>query len=315
MKLQTEQAHKRISGMVRHTPCLRSVQLSKQVGADIFLKLENQQNSGSFKLRGVANKILSLSPEETEGILIAASTGNHGVAFSYAVRELGLDGRLFLPRTASPAKLLAIEESGMKYELLGDDIVDTEMYAQSYARENQHIFIPPYNDMEIITGQGTIAIELIEQLAGFDTVVVPVGGGGLISGIGGYLKELKPGIEIIGCQPVNSPVIYESVQSGKIIERESLPTLSDGTAGGIEPGSVTFDLCRKYVDDFILLSEDEIAGAIRLVHEYEDMAIEGAAALSVAAVLKRRKYFEGRRIVCLVSGSRIGEEVFRRIIK
>ena len=315
MRIQTEQAQERIAGMIKKTPCRRSAELCRLVDADIYLKLENLQNSGSFKLRGVANKLLSLSSTESKKLLIAASTGNHGAAFSYAVQELGFQGRIFLPLTASPAKLRAIEESGIDYELLGDDIVETEMYARAYAGENNCIFIPPYNDPEIVSGQGTVALELLDQLNSFDAVVVPVGGGGLISGIGSCLKDINPAVEIIGCQPVNSAVMFDSIKAGRILDSRSLPTLSDGTAGGIEPGSVTFDLCRKYVDDFVLLDEDEIAGALRFIYEYENMVIEGAAALSAAAVLKRRELFAGRRTVCLITGSRIDEELFRRILK
>ncbi len=308
-----EETYESIAGMIRTTPCRHFAKLSSKAGAEVYLKLENLQYSGSFKIRGVAAKVFLLDPGDEGKSFIAASTGNHGAAFSRVMHELGLKGELFLPRNVSPAKLKAIHESGLDYELLGDDIVETEVHARSYAREFGRVFIPPYNDMAVVAGQGTIAMELVAQLEGFDAVLVPVGGGGLISGIGGYLKELNPEVEIIGCQPVNSPVMAESIKAGGILDRDSLPTLSDGTAGGIEPEAVTFELCRKYVDDFILLEEGEIAEAMRFVYEYENMVIEGAAALSVAAVLKRREYFAGRRIVCLVTGSRIDEGFFRRI--
>jgi threonine dehydratase len=314
MKAAAERAHERIAPMIRRTPCRRSTELSREVGADVYLKLENQQRSGSFKLRGVANKILSLSSDESGRLLVAASSGNHGAALSHAVQELGLEGKLFLPRTASRAKLRAIACYGIAYELVGDDIVETEIHARSHARDNLSLFVPPYNDPAVIAGQATIAIELFDQLDGFDAVVAPVGGGGLISGVGAYVKAVMPVVEVIGCQPMNSPVMFDSIQAGRIVDRESSPTLSDGTAGGIEPASITFDLCRQHVDDFVLLTEKEIAEAIRFISEHEGMVIEGAAALSVAAALKRRESFAGRRIVLIVSGSKIDDEVLRRIL-
>jgi threonine dehydratase len=313
MKADIERAQERIASITRCTPCQRSTELSREVGADVFLKLENRQHSGSFKLRGVANKILSLAGDESSQPLIAASSGNHGAAFSHAVRELGLEGRLFLPRTVSQTKLRAIEHYGMGYELVGDDVVETEVHARNHALDNRCLYVPPYNDLAVVAGQGTIAVELIDQLDRFDAVLVPVGGGGLVSGIGAYLKDVMPTVKVIGCQPASSAVMFESIRAGRIVECESLPTLADGTSGGIEPGAITFDLCRRCVDDFILLTEEEIAGAIRFVHEYEDMVIEGAAALSVAAVLKRRECFAGQRVVLVITGSRIDEEVLRRI--
>ena len=237
------------------------------------------------------------------------------MALSHAARALELKCKLFLPRNVSRAKLRAIECYNIAWELVGDDIVETEIYARSYARDNSKLFIPPYNDPAVIAGQGTIAVELLDQLDGFDAVVVPVGGGGLISGIGAYLKAIMPTIEVVGCQPKNSSVMFDSIQAGRIVDGKCLPTLSDGTAGGIEPGSITFDLCRRHVDDFVLLTEKEIAEAIRFIYEYEDIVIEGAAALSVAAALKRRDYFTGRRVVLIVTGSKISDEVLRRILE
>jgi len=309
-----DEAHERIAPLVRRTPCRSSEALSRATGADVFLKLENLQESGSFKLRGVSNRILSLGSRASEMRLITASTGNHGAAFAHVVRELGLDGKLFLPRTASPAKLRSIESYGVDYELVGEDCVETEIHGRTHARDHGGVFIPPYNDPAVVAGQGTIAVELLDQLDGIDAVLVPVGGGGLISGIGAYLKAVVGSIEVIGCQPVNSPVILESIRAGRIVDFESLPTLSDATAGGIEPGSITFDLCRRYVDDFVLLSEEEIAGAIRFTYEHEDMVIEGGAALSVAAALKVRDRLAGRRVVLLVTGSKIDDEVLRTVL-
>jgi threonine dehydratase len=315
VKASVERAHQRIRDVVRCTPCLRSPALCEVTGAEVFLKLENRQLSGSFKLRGVFNKLLSMSPEQSSRPLVAASTGNHGAAFAYAVRELGLDGTLFLPTNAARKKLAAIEASGISYQLVGDDCIETELHAARIAEQEDLVLVPPYNDPEVVAGQGTIAVELLEQLEEIDAVLAPVGGGGLISGIATYLSAVAPKIEVIACQPQSSPVMYESVRAGRIVEMESLPTLSDATAGGIEPGSITFDLCRRHVQDYVLLSEEEIADAVRFVHEHEDMVIEGGAALTVAAAIKRRRRLKGKTVVLVITGSKIDDEVLRRILR
>ena len=166
----------------------------------------------------------------------------------------------------------------------------------------------------VVAGQGTIAVELLQQLGDFDVVLAPVGGGGLISGIGAYLKAVKPSVEVVGCQPANSPVMFESVRAGRIVEFESLPTLSDATAGGIEPGSVTFDLCRQFVDDYVLVTEDEIASAVRLMYEREDMIVEGGAALPMAAAIQRMDRLKGRRLVLVITGSKIDDDVLQSVL-
>ena len=314
MKDAILQAHRRIRSRIVRTECVHSRSLSEASGADVFLKLENRQLSGSFKLRGVANRLLALTEDERGRRLVAASTGNHGAAFAHAVSELGLDGLLFLPRNAAVTKLRAIEASGIPFQLVGDDCVETEGHASRYAAENDCVWVSPYNDPLVVAGQGTIAVEIVEQVEAIDRVFAPVGGGGLISGIGSYIKAVAPTVEIIGCQPAASAVMYESVRAGEIVTMESRPTLSGATAGGIEQGSITFDLCRKHVDDYQLVDEDEIAQAIRFVHDNEGMVIEGGAALPVAAVLRRTAGLRGKRLVLIVTGSKIDDDVLGRIL-
>lgn len=314
MRVAVEEARERIRPYVVRTPCRRSSELSRAVGAEVFLKLENLQLSGSFKLRGVINKILQLTGDEASKPLVAASTGNHGAAFAHAVSELGLEGRLFLPTGAAAAKLRAIESYGVPYELVGDDCIQTEIYARRFAEDHGCVLVPPYNDPAVVAGQGTVAVELLDELDGFDVVLAPVGGGGLISGIASYLASAAPEVEVIGCQPEASAVMYHSVQAGEIVAEESRPTLAGATAGGIEEGSITFDLCRRHVDRFVLVSENEIADAIRLVHDSGGMVIEGGAALPVAAVLKDRRALTGRRVVLIITGSRIDDDVLQRIL-
>ncbi len=313
MKEEVEAAHERTAAHVLRTPCRRSERLSGDYGADVFLKLENLQKSGSFKFRGVMNKIMSLSESEAGQLLVSASTGNHGAAFAHAISLFGLNGRLFMPKTAAEIKVEAVRKSGVPFELFGDDCVEAETHAHEFAASNGCVWISPYNDRDVIHGQGTIGVEILAQIGAVDTVLVPVGGGGLISGIAGYLKSVDPRITIIGCQPRNSCVMYESVKAGHILEIESLPTISDATAGGIEAGSITFDFCREFVDEYVLLDEEEIFEAIRFVYEHEGMAVEGGAALAVAAVLKDGSRYSGKKIALVLSGSKIDETTLSSI--
>lgn len=308
------EARARIANHILLTECRYSPVLSEASGAEVWLKLENTQLSGSFKLRGVMNRLLSLAPAEKGKRLIAASTGNHGAAFAHAVAELGLEGLLFLPRNAAPKKLEAIEASGLPFELVGDDCVETENHAHAHAETNGLVWVSPYNDPAIVAGQGTIGPELCEQIEGLDAMLAPVGGGGLIGGIAAYLKAAEQGIEIIGCEPTASPVMAESVAAGRIVHIPSLPTLSDATAGGIEAGSITFELCRDHVDRWERISEDEIADAIRFLNEHEDLIVEGGAALGVAVMLGRPGHLRGKTVAIVVSGSKIDEAVLEEIL-
>jgi threonine dehydratase len=308
------EAGRRIESRIRLTECRRSASLSAAAGADVRLKLEDTQISGSFKLRGVMNKLLSLSPEDRGRLMVAASTGNHGAAFALGVAELGLEGLLFLPRNAAAKKLEAIEASGIPFELVGDDCVETENHAHDFAARNGGVWVSPYNDPAIVAGQGTIGPELVEQVDGLDSVLIPVGGGGLAGGIAGFLKTVAPAIEVVGCEPEASAVMAESVAAGEIVEMESLPTLSDATAGGIEEGSITFDLCRRFVDRWVRVSEDEIAAAIRFMVEHEGMVVEGGAALGVAVMLRRPESLVGKTVALVITGSKIDDTVLAGIL-
>ena len=302
----------RIRSTIRETPVEFSHWLSHLSGCQVYLKLENVQRSGSFKIRGAANFLLSLSPTEKEQGVVAASSGNHGIAVASLLADMGLPGTIFVPQNAAKAKVDALRRYDVAIEFYGEDIAATECFARTSALKRGQTFIPPYNDARIIAGQSTIGIEMARQVPDMHAVFVPVGGGGLISGIAGYLKAHDRAIQIFACQPANSPIMAESVKAGRIIEMNSLPTLSDGTAGGIEPDSITFEICKQHVDDYILLSEDEISSAIRQVLEKENMLIEGAAALTVAACIKTQARLAGSRIVLVLSGKRIGLETLQR---
>ena len=310
------EAEQRIRPYIRKTPVEFSSYLSQKGNFKVYLKLENIQVSGSFKFRGAINKLLSLSREDRDKGVVTASSGNHGCAFAHACHILGLKGTTYLPNYASPAKIEAIRQYDVDVQFYGDDCgQETEVHGRKIAEETGQIYISPYNEPKVIGGQGTIGIELEDQLDRIDAVFVCVGGGGLIGGIAGYLKSINTNIEIFGCQPANSAVMYESIKAGHIIEMASLPTLSDGSAGGIEPGAITFDICRDYVDDYILISEEEIKDAILFVLEKHHMIIEGAAAVAVASFLKRKHKLSGKHVVLVISGAKISLETLKKILK
>lgn len=307
-------AERRIRAHIRQTPLERSNSLSELADADVFLKLESSQITGSFKLRGAMNKMLALSEEERANGVLTASSGNHGAACAYLMTHFGIPGTIFLPESVAAAKLEAILSYGADIELVPGDGIEAEKLARRLAAERGQTYVSPYNDPLIIGGQGTIGLELRRQTEGIDAVLVPVGGGGLVAGVGGYLKSVDPQVEIIGCQPENSRVLYESIQAGEIIDMESQPTLADGTAGGIDHDSITFDLCREVIDDWELLSEHEIAGAILLALDKQHLMVEGAAALPIAALMRNPQRFAGQTVVVLVSGSKLGLETLRDLL-
>ncbi len=308
------EAEGRIRPYIRKTPVEPSPILSQAGQCTVHLKLENLQNTGSFKLRGAANKLLSLSQEEKTRGVITASTGNHGHAFAYIIDKLGGQGTIYLPHNADRSKIDSLRLYDVNIQFYGDDCVKAEVQARMTAQEQNLIYISPYNDIKIIGGQGTVGLELEQQIKTIDAVLVPIGGGGLIAGIAGYLKSKDPGIEVIGCQPENSAVMFESIKAGRIVEMESKPTISEGTAGGIEQGAITFPICQKYVDDIICVSEEEIKEALLMIMDNHSYLIEGAAALPVAVFLKQKERFKEKNVVLILSGSRVSLERLKGIL-
>ncbi len=315
-------AERRIRPFVAETSLIPSPVLSERTGASVFLKLENRQTTGSFKLRGATNKLLGLSEEERGRGVVTASTGNHGLAVAHAASQLGVTAAIFMPEDASPRKVAKLRNFDVELRFVPGDAVHAETTARHIADETGWVFVSPYNDPEIVAGQGTVAVEMLRQLPELDAVFVSVGGGGLIGGIGSYCKDLpgfgKPGrsspIQIIGCLPENSAVMLESVKAGRIVEMDGLPTLSDGTAGGIEPDAITFDLCRGCVDEWLTVSEADIAEAMRLVYRRHNEIIEGAAGVAVACLLKTGQRFAGQTVAVVICGGNIDEQRFEEIV-
>ena len=314
LEREAKEAEQRIRPHIRETPVEPSLYLGQEANCQAFLKLENLQITGSFKLRGAMNKVLSLNQKELHRGMITASSGNHGAAFAYLMDRFGLKGTIFLPETASESKLESLRYYDVALKLHGHDCILAETAARNATQESGQVFISPYNDTKIIGGQATIGIELLSQLDKIDAVFAPVGGGGLISGIAGFLKAARRETAIIGCQPENSPVMYESIKAGHIIDMESKPSISDGTAGGIEKDAITFEICRSLVDEYVLVSEDEIKDAIRLMLNKHFMLIEGAAALSVAAFFKTKNRYAGKRVALIISGAKISQDQLRNVL-
>jgi len=314
VKKEVLAAEKRIRKYIRETPLEYSPYLSDLCKCNVYLKLENLQLTGSFKARGAMNKVLSLTKKQRERGVITASTGNHALGVANALKTLNCKGTIYLPKNSSKSKINALKYYSVNLKFYGTDCDDTEAYARRIANKNNQVYISPYNDRKIIGGQGTIGVELKNQLKKIDYVFASIGGGGLISGIGGYLKLVDKKIKVIGCLPRNSPVMYESIKAGKIIDMKTKPTLSDGTAGGIEHGSITFELCKKFVDDYILVNENEIKKAIKLILGKHHLVIEGAAGVTVASLIKEKNKFKNKNIVLVICGGNITLDKLKDIL-
>lgn len=308
-------AEPRIRPHIRETPLEPSPFLSGETGGDVRLKLECVQVTGSFKPRGALNRLLALSETERARGVVAASTGNHGLAVAHALALLSIAGEIFLPSTVSPAKLDALRARGARVRLVEDDPGVVETVARRDAERTGRVYVSPYNDRYVVGGQGTVGAELLRQLDGVDAVLVPVGGGGLIGGIGACLKERAPGVRIVGCQPAACPILAESVRAGRLLELPSAPSLSDATVGLVEAGAITFPLCQAVVDDWIVVGEADIRSALRLVLERQSVLIEGASALPVAALLATRDRWQGARVALVLTGSHIALPALREVLR
>jgi threonine dehydratase len=300
-------ARERIREYVKITPLQSAPYLSKLTDVSVFLKLESEQVTGSFKVRGALNRLLTLSKEETEKGVITASTGNHGLGVTFAAKQLGIDAKVVFPVGASTVKRDRMKASGV--EVIQDvGYEDIEPYARKLAADRDLTYISPYNDPEIVAGAGTSGLEIVEQLDGIDAVFVPIGGGGLISGIALVIKTLSPGTQVIGVQSEVSPEVHDSWAAGHWVESEESDSLAQGLMGGVESDSITLDLIDKYVDRIVLVSEDSIRRAMRILFEKESLQIEGAGAVTTAALIENASEFVGKKVVLTVSGGNISKE-------
>jgi len=308
-------ARETIRNLVRRTPLVHSQFLSNFCDGEVYLKLENLQTTNSFKIRGALNKMLHLSAEEMKRGVVTASAGNHAQAVAIGAEKLNLSARIVIPRNTPKIKIDKIRKHHVELILHGDVYDEAEQKAIDLSRKDGLTYISPYNDRLVIAGQGTIGLEVHEDLPTVDTVVVPVGGGGLISGIGVAVKSIEPSVQIIGVQSEASPVMYESLKAGKIVDVEMRESIADGLFGGIETGSMTFGIVQKYVDDLLLVKEETIRKAIFLLWDKEKQVVEGAGAAAIAPIIESKGLFMGKEIVAVISGGNIEDKLFEYVLK
>jgi threonine dehydratase len=304
-------AARRITPYVQRTPLERSGHLSEACSADVWLKLECFQDTGSFKLRGALNALLALDEAGRQSGVVTASAGNHGLGVARAAALTGLPAVVVVPETASPAKVELLRQSGCELILHGPDYDAAEAHAIDLAESRDATFVSAYDHPAVVAGGGTIALEVLETLPATDLLVVPAGGGGLISGVALAAKALKPAIGVYGAQSTASPALHAALAAGRQVPVTVEDSLADGLSGNIAEGSITVDLARRHVDRIVLVEEAEIAAAMRSALEHEHVLVEGAAAVTVAALQTRRLAVAGKRVVLVLTGRNVAPSVLR----
>jgi threonine dehydratase len=300
-----ESAATRLQGRVARSPVRRSAWLSDVAGADVHLKLEIVQPTSSYKIRGAFNAALQLKAREVPGLrLVTASAGNHGRALAFAARELGLPLTVFIASNAPNAKVDAIRAAGAELRPAAD-YDEAERQAKAHAARGDGLFISPYSHPDVIAGAGTIALELLDDLPGLDVIVVPVGGGGLISGIGIAVKSRSPSTRVVGVEVVASCPFTRSLAAGRLVKIAVGPSLADGLTGNLDPDTITFDIVREVVDQFVVVEEPGLRRALAGILTQEHLIVEGAAAAGVAAIAGEKLDLGGRRVAVVLTGANI----------
>ena len=308
------EAHERTRDYLSPTPLEYSRYLSAEIEGDVWLKLDSMQKTSSFKFRGAINKILTLTEEELEKGVVSASTGNYALAVAEAMRLRGRRATIYVARDMEDSRLELLRSHGLDLVIAGDLAWDAEKEARRVGEDEDKIYVSPYNDPIVVGGQGTCGYEISQQLPDVDAAFFACGAGGLLTGSSGWLKSHNPEIQAYGVSPANSPVMYESMRSNKMIEMDTEPTLADTCAGCVDMDSITLDLIQRHVDDIVLLTESEIEASIRLLFEQHRLVVEGSGALGVGGMLKRKELFKGKKVVAVVCGRNIDLEVFKKII-
>lgn len=312
-------ARHRLRGIALHTPLEASPRLAEESGAaEVRLKLELLQPTGAFKTRGAHNRVAIIAAETPDAALVTASTGNHGVAVATAAARHGMRLTVLVGASISPGKLerlRALESDICTVQVFGRTSDDAEAEARRRDDEGIATYVHPYNDPDVIAGQGTVAAEILDDWPECDAMVVPIGGGGLISGIGLWAKSVHPSLRLVGVQPTASPPMYAYLASGSMKPMPIAPTLADGVAGNIERGSITWKMCRQLVDEVVLVDEEQIAGAMAWTLQVHQLAIEGSAALAVAALRARMGGLEGRRVAAVLTGRSVDVPTLRDVLE
>ena len=304
-------AKKVLSEIARKTDVIHSNYLSEK--NNVYLKTENLQLTGSFKLRGAYYKISKLTPEQKAKGIIACSAGNHAQGVALAAKKNNIKATIFIPATAPISKVEATRSYGADIKLIDGVYDDAYREAVKFQEETGGVFIHPFDDIDVISGQGTIALEILEQMDNVDAIVVPIGGGGLIAGIAATVKMIKPSCKIYGVQAIGASSMYDSIKQNKRIGLNHVNTFADGTAVKL-PGELTYKIVKECVDDIITVSDDEIASAVLRLMEKEKVVAEGSGALSVAAIMFNKIPLENKNIVCLISGGNIDVNILSRVI-
>ena len=306
-------ARQRIASVAKKTPLVHSPWLTERAGGSVYLKLENLQETGSFKIRGAANKLLTLAQHERERGTITVSSGNHGRALACVARQLGIRAVVGLTEMVPDVKRKAIQRLGAETVVYGKTFDEAMAHAARLQEEQDLVMIQPFDDPLIIAGQGVIGLELLQDLPEIDTVVVPLSGGGLLGGIALALKIAHAGIRTVGVSMERGPAMVESLRAGKVVDVVEEPTLADALMGGIVPNVYTFDVIQKYVDETVLVSEDEIASAMAFALEKHHLVVEGGGAVGLAALLYDKVERLGQHVVVVVSGGNVDLSLLLKI--
>ena len=308
------EANERCQDHLLPTPLEHSMYLSDKIEGEVWLKLDSMQRTSSFKFRGAINKILSLTEAELDRGIVSASTVNYALAVAEAMRIRNRRATIYIANDIEPSRLELLRSHGLDLVIHGEVAWDAEKEARRVGDEEGKIYVSPYNDPIVVGGQGTCGYEISQQLHDLDAAFLACGGGGLLTGSAGWLKFHNSHVEAFGVSPAHSPVMYESMRTNKMVEMDTQPTLADTCAGGIDLDSITLDLCRRYVDEIVLLTEKEIEASIRLLFEQHRLVTEGSGALSIGGLLKRKERFKGKKVVAVICGRNINLEVFKKII-
>lgn len=309
-----EQAAEDLANHLSPTPLQYSRAFTVKTGCHVHLKVEGIQPVRSFKVRGALNRVIRLHPEERRKGVITASAGNHGQGVAYAALTFGIPATVFVPLTANPLKVEAIRRLGATVVQAGVTYQDAADEALLAGAESGATYVHAYDDADVIAGQGSVAVEIARDLAEFDTVIVPIGGGGLIAGITAYLKEARPKVKIVGVEPRGAAAMHASLAAGRIVTLTKLETIADGLAAS-RPGRLTFEIVQRWVDDILLVEEDEMVRAIRLYFDWEHLLAEPAGAAALAGLLYRYRPSPGERVVVILSGANATDEVMVRALE
>lgn len=311
---QIEQAAERLQSVVHKTPMCSSRTFSEMSGAQLYLKCENLQKTGSFKVRGAYNKIAKMVKNEQVTSVVASSAGNHAQGVAFASSAVGISSVIVMPRSAPIAKITATESYGAKVVLHGDCYDDAYAKALEIQQKTGAVFVHPFDDEDVIAGQATIAPEILGDIPSVDVVLIPAGGGGLLAGMASYIKQVNPRVRVIGVQAKGADAIVQSFQQKKLISTQHSATIADGISVKT-PGKMTFQLIEQYVDEVVTVSEEEIAETILLLLERSKMVVEAAGAASLAAAIHHKTDLSGKRAVCLLSGGNMDVSMIHKVVE